>query len=212
MKRYFTALSVATLSVLAVNAQNAKIISDFTVVYDVVIDDAKADPQMMKAMSGATKTLYIKGSKSRSELVSSNFQQVTIFDSKTDSTIVLRELGSAKYISYLNGDKRNDINKRFEGVSFVNTDETKTILGYDCKKVLAKLKDGTTYNVYYTPSIIPSNRAYEFQFKDLPGFVLEYEAEAEGSKLRVKYSASKITLSPVSSAKFDAPKAGYRIL
>jgi GLPGLI family protein len=125
---------------------------------------------------------------------------------------VLRELGNTKYISFLDSDKRNEKNKKFEGVTFVKTDETKTILGYDCKKVIAKLKDGSTYNVYYAPAIIPSNRDFEYQFKDLPGFVLEYESEAESGKSRIKYSASKITLTPVASAKFDVPKSGYRIL
>ena len=212
MKGYVTPLVVFIMfSALHSIAQNPKIISDFTVVYDVTLDD-KADPQIVKAMTGATKTLYIKGSKSRSELVSTNFQQSVIFDAKSDSTVVLREVGSTRYISFLNSHKRNEVNKKYEGISFMNTGETKTILGYECKKVLAKLKDGSTFNVYYTSSIIPLNREYEYQFKDLPGFVLEYEAEAESGKVKVKYSASKITLSPVSSAKFDVPKAGYRVL
>ena len=211
MKRYFALFGLLMFSTLHSTAQNGKIVSDFTVVYDVILND-NADPQIVKAMNGATKTLYIKGSKSRSELVSPNFQQSIIFDAKSDSTIVLREVGSTKYISFLNSDKRNDVNKKYDGIAFVNTDETKTILGYECKKVLAKLNDGSTFNVYYTLSIIPSNREYEYQFRELPGFVLEYEAEAESGKVKVKYSASKITLSPVSSAKFDVPKAGYRVL
>lgn len=192
--------------------QNPKIISECMVVYEVSVDDSKADPQVVKAMAGATKVLYIKGSKTRSELTTPNFQQAVIYDSKTDSTIVLREFGNSKYISFLNEDKRNEKNKKFEGVSFTNTDETKTILGYECKKVIATLKDGSTYTMYYSPSIIPSSRDYEYQFKDLPGFVLEYEAETENGKSKVKYTASKITLTPVASVKFDVPKSGYRVL
>jgi len=193
-------------------AQNAKIISECTVVYEVSVDDEKADPRVLKAMAGATKVLYIKGSKTRSELISPNFQQAIIYDSKTDSTIVLREFGNSKYLSFLNEDKRNEKNKKFEGVKFTYTDETKTILGYECKKVIATLKDGSAYTMYYTPTIIPSTRDYEYQFKDLPGFVLEYEAELENRKSKVKYTATKITLTPVASVKFDVPKSGYRVL
>jgi GLPGLI family protein len=86
------------------------------------------------------------------------------------------------------------------------------ILGYECKKAVAKLKDGSLYNVYYAPSIMPSNSEFEYQFKDLPGFPLEYEAQSEDGKTRVKYAAVKITLTPVPVAKFDIPKAGYRVL
>jgi hypothetical protein len=53
---------------------------------------------------------------------------------------------------------------------------------------------------------------YEYQFKDLPGFVLEYEALTEDGKSKINYSATKITLVPVPVAKFDLPKTGYRVL
>lgn len=212
MKKHLLVFIFLIVSAYNSIAQNAKIISDCTVVYEVSVDEAKADPQVVKAMVGATKVLYIKGSKTRSELISLNFQQSVIYDSKTDSTIVLREFGNSKYISFLSEDKRSEKNKKFEGASFTNTNETKTILGYECKKVVAGLKDGSTYSMYYTPTIIPSTRSYEYQFKDLPGFVLEYEAETENGKSKVKYTATKITLTPVASVKFDVPKSGYRVL
>ncbi len=193
-------------------SQTPKILSDCTVVYEVSVDEAKADQKVVKAMAGATKVLYIKGSKSRSELISNNFLQVIIYDNKTDSTIVLRDFGNTKYISFLDSEKRNEKNKKFEGITFINSNETKTILGYECNKLTSKLKDGSSYSIYYAPSIIPSNKEYEYQFKDLPGFVLEYEVESEDGKSRIKYTATKITLTPVASAKFDIPKNGYRVL
>lgn len=212
MKKHLIVFNFLIVSVFNGMAQNAKIVSDCTVVYEVSVDDSKADPTVVKVMAGATKVLYIKGSKTRSELVSPNFQQAVIYDSKTDSTIVLREFGNSKYMSFLNEEKRNEKNKKFEGITFTNTNETKTILGYDCKKVIATLKDGSAYTMYYTPTIIPSTTDYEYQFKDLPGFVLEYEAESENGKSKVKYTATKITTTPVPSAKFDVPKSGYRVL
>jgi GLPGLI family protein len=212
MKSFLTLVTFFMASASTSIPQNQKILSDCIVVYDVSVDDAKSDPQIVNSMAGSTKILYIKGSKTRSELISPNFQQAIIHDGKTDSTVILREFGNNKYMSFLNAEKRNEKIKKFEGITFTNTDETKTILGYECKKVVAKLKDGSVYNVYYATSIVPSNKDYEYQFKDLPGFVLEYEAESENGKSRVKYTASKITLSPVASAKFDIPKSGYRIL
>jgi hypothetical protein len=77
---------------------------------------------------------------------------------------------------------------------------------------VAKLKDGSNFNVYYAPSIIPSNKEYEYQFKDLPGFVLEYETQTEDGKTKISYVASKIILTPVPESKFEVPKSGYRIL
>jgi len=193
-------------------AQNAKKISDCTVVFDVTIQDSSADPQIIKSMSGATKVLYIKGSKSRNDLITPGFKQITLIDAKSDTAVILRELGNTKYLSYLYGNKRRDQNKKYAGIQFNDTGEKKTILGYDCKKVVGKLSDGSTYDIFYTTSITPSNTVYEYQFKDLPGLVLEYEGETMNGKKKIKYSATKITLLPVPAATFDLPKSGYRIL
>ena len=64
----------------------------------------------------------------------------------------------------------------------------------------------------YALSIIPSNNMFEYQFKDIPGFPLEYETQSEDGKTRVRYTATKISLTPVPVAKFDIPKTGYRVL
>lgn len=212
MKNFFRAFAIILLYNYNAFSQEAKIISDCTVQFTVSVEDSKASAQIIKSMAGATKILYIKGSKSRSDLVTAGFKQTTLTNTKSDSTIILRELGGAKYISYLNGSKKRDQNKKYEGIQFSNTDEKKTILGYDCKKVVAKLADGSAYNVFYTPSITPSNKESEYQFKNLPGFVLEYESESVDGKTKIKYVASKITLEPVPAAMFDLPKSGYRIL
>lgn len=193
-------------------AQESKIISDCTVNYDVTVEDAKADPSLAKSIAATNKTVYIKGTKSRSDLETPNFKQVMIYDSKTDSTIILRELGNSKYISYLNAEMKKEKNKKYEGIQFVNTNEKKTILGYECNKVIAKLADGSSYDVYYTTSIIPSTTGFEYQFRELPGFVLEYETQLDRGKTKVRFTASKITLIPVPVAKFDVPKTGYRVL
>lgn len=212
MKKILAILSFALLLIPRIIAQETKIISDCTVNYDVTVEDAKGNPPVSKAMAATNKVLYIKGPNIRSDLETPNFKQIMIYDAKTDSTVILRELGNTKYISYLDGKKRKEKNKKYEGIKFTKTNEKKTILGYECNKVIATLTDGSTYDVYYTNSIVPSTTEYEYQFKDLPGFVLEYEAELEHGKTKVKFTASKITLTPVPVAKFDVPKTGYRVL
>ncbi len=212
MKKIFSAIVLISSCCHRVAGQEAKIISDCTVYFTVSVEDAKADARVIKSMAGATKVLYIKGSKSRSDLITPGFRQTTLTDTKSDSTIILRELGNAKYISYLDDSKRSAQNKKYEGIRFNNTNDKKTISGYDCNKVVARVANGSTYNVFYAPSIMPSNKENEYQFKNLPGFVLEYESESENGKTKIKYEASKITLEPVPNAMFDIPKSGYRIL
>jgi GLPGLI family protein len=210
--RRIASLSIAVLCGFTLYAQEPKLLSECTIVYDLTVEDPNVSAQVASSMAGASKVVYIKGSKVRTELNSKAFQQVIIQDSKTDTSIVLQEMGNTKYISYLDSRKRAEQNKRFEGITISNTGETKIILGYECKKAVATLRDGSLYNVYYAPSVIPSNQQFEYQFKDLQGLPLEYETQSVDGKTRVKYSAVKITLTPVPAAKFDLPKTGYRVL
>ena len=211
MKNYILFFLACNVS-LTLFAQNPKLISDCSVVYTVKLQNGNANPQLTKAMEGATKIIYLRASKIRSDLTTSSFLQTALQDSKSDTTVILRELGNNKYISFITEKRKKELYKKYDGMQFVKTNERKTILGYDCVKTVAKLLDGSTFNIYYTESIVPSNKQFEYQFKDIPGFVLEYEAPLEDSKTIVNYSASKITLLPVPIAKFDVPMSGYRVL
>ncbi|MGM2628826.1 hypothetical protein ACS2QL_30430, partial [Bacillus cereus group sp. Bce038] len=86
-------------------------------------------------------------------------------------------------------------NKKFEGMRIETSSETKTIIGYECKKVNLVMSNGSTFSVYYTPAIVPSVKEFEYQFKDIPGLVLESESiDAEGNKIR--YTAKQINFNP----------------
>ncbi|GGH79082.1 hypothetical protein GCM10011379_47910 [Filimonas zeae] len=189
-----------------VQAQSPKVVADCTVTFDVRIGKPDGTTE------SAIKTLYIKGSEIRSDLVNSTFTQITFYDAKKDEAVVLRELGGDKYINRLNAAQWREQNKRYEGMVVTLGTETKTILGYECKKAQVKLKDGNVLNMYYATAIAPSVSENIYQFKGIPGFVLEYEAQSEkGSKIQ-QYTATVINLSPVPASKFQIPQTGYRML
>jgi GLPGLI family protein len=110
----------------------------------------------------------------------------------------------------MTADNWKERNKRYEGVTFENTAETKVIEGYNCIKAIAKMKDGSAFTVYYSNELVPENLDYNYQFKNLNGLPLEYEL-SQGN-LTIRYTVSKISLNPVPSSKFDIPKSGYREL
>ena len=208
----FLLSGILLLSTTLSFGQKARIVSECTIVYSLTVENESTSSDMLQTLNGASKVVYIKGSKSRADLESPSYSLSIFSDTRNDTTVVLRRLGNSKYISFLTDAQRREKNKRYEGITFSPTSETKTILGYECKKMVAKLKDGSVYNVFYTPTIIPSSRQYEYQFADLPGLALEYETESEDGNTRYKFTAQKITLTPVAAAKFDIPTSGYRIL
>lgn len=188
--------------------QAQKKVTDLTVSYDAVVNTGSATPQMADAFDGATTTVYIKNSLSRSEMNSSLATFTTIHDSRNGSAVVLQEVGGQKLLIRMSADDWKDKNRKYEGVVFTNTGETKTLAGYQCQKAVAKLQDGSTFTVWYTPDIVPENTQYSSQFASLKGLPLEYEF-IQG-KMVIRYVVSQVSLNPVPIGKFDIPKAGYR--
>jgi len=197
-----------TVAIFSMPAYSQKKVSELTLVYDAAITSGSPQPKMADAFDGATTTVYLKGNLSRSEMVSALFSSATIHDSRTGSAVVLREVSGQKLLIRLSPDNWNQKNKRYDGITFTNTDETKQIAGYNCIKAEAKLSDGSTFIVYYTPEIVPENKDYDYQFKNLNGLPLEYELSQ--GKFRIKYTVSRINLNPVPASRFDVPKTGYR--
>lgn len=195
---------------LFVSATAQKKFSEGTINYDIVINTGTDKPQAADFLDGATSTVYVKGSKSRTEMISSLGTQATVIDGATNSIVVLKEYGDQKYLIQLTPTEWNDANKKYEGVSFIITDEAKTILGYKTKKAIGKLNDGTSFTVWFTPDLIPANNDYQTANKNLPGLAMQYET-AMGN-MNVVYTVSKISFSPVPASKFDLPKAGYRVM
>jgi len=201
-------LALALSTTIGISSFAQKVVSELTLVYDASISSGSAEPRMADALDGSTTTLYIKGHLSRVEMVSALFSSTTIHDSKSGNAVVLREVSGQKLLIRMNSDNWQEKNKRYKDIEFKNTGETKNIAGYNCKKAVATLKDGSSFVVYYTPDLIPENRNYDYQFRSLNGLPLEYELNM--GKMTIKYTVSKVNLNPVPASKFDIPKSGYR--
>lgn len=205
-----TGLVVLLMIGLHVMAQQ-RVVAECTITYAINIDDTQASNDDIATLKASSKTVFIKGVNSRTDLVSPTFMQSMIYQKNTGTAVILREFGANKFMTKFDEAKWKEEHKKFEGMRIETSSETKTIIGYECKKVNLVLSDGSTFSVYYTPAIAPSVKEFEYQFKDIPGLVLESETIiAGGSKIR--YTAKQINFNPVPPSRFDIPTSGYRIL
>lgn len=186
-----------------------RVVAECTIEYKALLDST-SDKEEANALQNSTKIVYIKGNDARTDLISNAFTQSVIYDKTNNLVTILREFGANKVLTKLTKTQWQEKNKKYEGYSLQNTSETKNILGYSCTKAYLQTKEGLQILIYYTQSIVPSVKDFEYQFKDVPGFVLAYEI-AEGDK-KIFYTATKINLSPVQASKFTIPTSGYRIL
>lgn len=188
-----------------------RVIADCSITY-AISTDGSSDKDVNESLKASTKTVYIRGNESRSDLVSPSFTQSLLYSKTTGNAVILREFGNNKFMTKLDAKAWAAENKKYDGMSVsLANPETKTILGYECKKAVITLKDGSVFSLFYATAIVPSVKEYEYQFKDIPGFVLEFESQEAESK-KIRYTATKINLSPVQASRFDIPTSGYRLL
>ena len=188
-----------------------RIVAECTITYSIAADENVSDKDLIESLKESTKTVYIKGNNSRVDLMSPAFTQSTLFDKTNGTAVVLREFGNNKFMTKLDNAGWKKQNSKFEGLTINTTSETKTILGYECKKAMLQFKDGSSFIIYFANAIAPSVKEFEYQFKDVPGLVLEYDALENGGK-KIHYTATKINLSPVPASKFDIQPSNYRML
>ena len=208
MSKKITLIFLFSFVVLASMAQ--KTLSEGSMVYNISIQTGSKEPKMADMLDGATTTVYIKGSQSRTELLSGLGTEATIHDAKSGTGVILKNYSGQKLMITLNESDWKNKNRKYEGITFESTNETAVIAGYNCKKAIAKLSNGTSFVVYYTPDLTVANKDYDYQFKTLPGLPLQYEWQS--GKTIFKYTLSKINFDPVSPSKFEIPKSGYRVL
>jgi GLPGLI family protein len=201
-------LMVLVMWGLTLQTQAQKLLSEGTIQYDVSVQTGTNNPKMADVFDGATALVLIKGSHSRSELKSAIGSSVTIFDSRTGNGVVMREFGAQKLLIRMNRQNWTDRNKKYDGIVFTKTGETKKIAGYNCEQAIGKLADGSSFTVFYTTEIRVENRDYDAQFKNLPGVPLEFESTV--SNIKVKYTASRVSFDPVPIQRFEIPTSGYR--
>src|SRR5215831_5666879 len=109
-------------------SQRAMVVGDCTVTYKISGSDAATNTNL----SGATKTFYVKGKMARADMLGSNYKQSIIYDNTNGNAVILKKIGSKKYMSNFTANKWKKQNKHFNGQTITLTNDTKSILGYEC--------------------------------------------------------------------------------
>lgn len=190
--------------------QAQKPANELTLTYNIAIENAADKTSAGKTLSGATLAIYIKGTDSRSEMVSSLGTESNLFDSKEGKGYILKEYSGQKLMITLNKDNWAEKNKYFQNMDFNIDAEVQDVAGYKCKKATATLEGGKTFIVYFSTEISTVNKTYNNAFKNLPGVPVQYELES--GKLKFKYTLTGVNYDNIPANKFDIPKSGFRVM
>ncbi|MBM3441508.1 MAG: hypothetical protein FJX89_02285 [Bacteroidetes bacterium] len=199
---------IALLLALTMHSFSQRTFSEGTIQFDISVQTGKPDPQLADMFDGAQASIQLRGGLSRSELVSALGSTVTIFDHRAGTGVVLREFGPQKLLIRMDKDDWTDKNRRYQGIRFIFSKDTKTIAGYPCVRAEAVMPDSSRFMVWFTRQLVAENASFDPQFSLLPGTALEYESTVGG--IRVKYAAVNVSFDPVPINRFEVPKSGYR--
>lgn len=208
--KFYNLILALFFSTMAFSANAQKTLNEGTLIYNMSVETGSDAPKMADMLDGATTSIFIKGKQSRVELVSGLGSESSIYNSATQSGFILKDYSGQKLLITLNNKDWENSNKKYEGIVFENTGETSVIAGYNCRKATAKLKNGTTFTVWYTTDVSMGNKDYDPQFKTLPGLAVQYEMTS--TKMKFKFTLTKVSYESVPSSKFEMPKSGYRIM
>lgn len=186
-----------------------RVVSDAKIVYKIDLPPEEAQKDAMQ--EGSTLTQYIRGQLSRIDMDFNIVKYTYLINSKEENMTTLIDQHGDRYLIRASKEQYEKELKQFENVQFKDQAETRKIAGYNCKKALGVMPDGVTFEVYYTPELVPENRQYNRRFVNLKGIPLEFEIVTKtGSKMRVV--ATKVELFPIPASYFDVPKTGYKVV
>lgn len=194
----------------SVNSFAQKTVSEATLSYNISIESINDKPSLSKSLDGALLSLYIKGTDSRSDMVSSLGTESNLYDTKTGKGYILKEYSGQKLMIILNKENWTQKNQYFQNMKFSIDNTEQVISGFKCKKATAAIEGGKTFIVYYTADIATANKEYNNAFKNLPGIPVQYETES--GKLKFKYTLTGISYDNIPDNKFVIPKSGFRVM
>jgi len=187
-------------------------LTEATISYDITITTSAVKPKAADAVDGSVSVIYLKANSSRTEMITPLGNQHTIIDGNTGNVTVLREWGAQKYMITMTPKNWKEYNQKYENITFVYFEEYKTIAGYKCQKAVGSLNDSakTTFTVFFTKELVPSNNDFQYLNRGLPGLAMEYGV-VKGGDVHT-YIVNNINFDPIPAAKFEIPKSGYRVL
>ena len=151
------------------------------------IDCVSDNPDMQMAvimLQGSTMEIYFNEGLTRSEMKMGTMMSIsTLTNEKTGDFLMLMSgmVGKNAILTTL-----DDINKEkaeTPEMEVTLVDETKTIMGYVCKKAIMTSEDGLESVFWYTEEIKVASKGQSYLNEKVPGFPLEYEINNAGLKM-----------------------------
>ncbi|MBE9468478.1 MAG: hypothetical protein IMY72_09210 [Bacteroidetes bacterium] len=134
-----------------------------------------------------------------------------ISNSENETNTTLLKIMDKEYYYSSNFRDTNFVFDDLEGMNLQFTDDTKEILGYNCKKVIVTFQDEDKppFEVYYTNEIKIKNLTLNTPFKNIDGVLMEFNIEMQ--KIPMRLTINKVKPAKVSDDVFYVPSSYIKV-
>lgn len=177
--------------------------------YDIEYMDDSIDRVMVRFLP---KKMIVKfknnNTVNKIESVSGIVSFTHIQNFKDKSNITLVKLMNRKYQYVEELDEPSLFFNTLPGIKIKETEETKEIAGYKCKKAIISCKNDSfkPFYVYYTNDIKINSPNKHTPFKDMDGVLMEFQIELYDINMRL--TATQVISKKIPSKEFEVP-TGY---
>jgi GLPGLI family protein len=209
MKQFSSILLAAFMLITSVSFAGGKKKGDNkftgTIVFKISAEGREITPTEQAQMPTET-IFYYRENMMRNDNVMPMASVFTITNIDTKETILLLDqMGQKMHMTISSEDMKKIEEKRENDTTNVKTiynllEGTKTIAGYNCKKAEA-VKGEKKTTIYYTEDI----KAEQKEFKDAPGFVMNYTIEIPDDELYLVYQVTTVTTKKPKKTLFSIP-------
>jgi hypothetical protein len=174
-----------------------------------IVFDVKSEgniPEMGKALTPTAMTYRFSNDKQSMTLNFQSADQKTIYNPATKEARILMNIFGQKLVINQSSDDLDALRKQQgETIDVKETNETKTIAGYLCRKTIItkKTRDGkeSASNIYYTDAIDVSKFKLFNAFPEVKGFPLEFSMKT--GQMEFLVIAQSVTKESVPASEFE---------
>ncbi len=203
-------MSLLFVGFISSTATAQKRLTEGVLQYKISIGSSKPGVNNISGFDDAQLSVYLKPNSSRAEMKSSLGTESTVYNNRLSSGFILKEYSGQKLMISLTAANWAQKNSAYENLDFTISPQTSTIAGYTVKKATATRADGQVFTVYFDPSVSIVNNNYNNSFTKLPGLPIQYDIQS--GDLTFTYTLTSVSYETVPNNKFEAPKAGYRVM
>lgn len=178
-----------------------------TIKYKISFEGRELSAQE-KAQMPSEQIIYYKGPLIKTDNITAMGGVSTIVDSETKTNIILYDMMGQKMA--FKGQDTSSTEEKQLTPKVTALEESKTILGYKCKKYELVFEEGFTIEAYITEEIDAKDPVLS-NVKDIKGFMLEFtQTSKEDEDIIVNYTVTEVSKAKVKKTIFNIP-AGYEV-